>query len=97
MAQRPTTLTLSLSKLVFCYFLPASALANELTVYTWFEYFPESFINQFEKRSGHTVKLAYFYSDLERDTEIFNAQRVFRLTCARSQTGRGVNQQQENN
>ncbi|MFT6274249.1 MAG: putative membrane protein [Halioglobus sp.] len=97
MAQRLTMLTLSLSKPVFCYFPPASALANEPTVYTWFEYFLERFINQFEQRSGHTVKLVYFYSDLKRDTEILNAQRVFRLTCASSQTGRGINQHQENN
>ncbi|MFT7174424.1 MAG: spermidine/putrescine transport system substrate-binding protein, partial [Halioglobus sp.] len=69
-----STLILAIRTLALCCFLSSDSLADQLTVYTWFDYFPERFIKQFEKRSGHTIKLVYFYSDLERDTEIFNAQ-----------------------
>ncbi|MFT6052267.1 MAG: spermidine/putrescine-binding protein [Halioglobus sp.] len=86
MAHRPNTLILSLSTLALCCFISASSLAGQLTVYTWFDYFPERFIQQFEQRSGHTVKLVYFYSDFERDTQIFNAEDSYDLIVTDTHT-----------
>ncbi|PJC86734.1 spermidine/putrescine ABC transporter substrate-binding protein [Vibrio sp. HA2012] len=46
------------------------AIADEIKIYTWEEYFSDEVIRQFEQDTGHTVRQIYFESEKLRDEVI---------------------------
>ncbi|WP_428775146.1 polyamine ABC transporter substrate-binding protein [Vibrio sp.] len=60
---------------MFAGFLSHPAVADEVKIYTWEEYFSEDVIAEFEEQTGHQIKQIYFDSEKLRD-EVVTTERV---------------------
>lgn len=59
---------------VFLFSGLSSAIADEVKIYTWEDYFSADVLHQFEKETGHVVKQVYFESEKLRD-EVVSSSR----------------------
>jgi spermidine/putrescine-binding protein len=59
---------------VFLFSGLSSAIADEVKIYTWEDYFSADVLKQFEKETGHIVKQVYFESEKLRD-EVISGSR----------------------